>query len=213
MSSRVQTALASAKTVAAVERLAKADRRLAATIAQWDADQWLLNTPGGAVDLRTGKMRPAQIYDYATKITAVGPGGDCPTWRLFLRRITGNDDELIAFLRRMCGYALTGVTSEHALFFLYGTGANGKSVFINTVAGIIADYHKTAPIETFVASNSERHPTDLAGLRGARLVTATETEEGKPWAEAKIKTLTGGDKISARFMKQDFFEFSRSSNS
>ena len=91
--------------------------------------------------------------------------------------------------------------------FSYGTGANGKSVFINTVAGVLADYHTTAPIETFTASQSDRHPTDLAGLRGARLVTATETEEGRRWAESKIKVLTGGDKIAARFMRQDFFEF------
>ncbi|WP_373503766.1 phage/plasmid primase, P4 family [Aestuariivirga sp.] len=98
-------------------------------------------------------------------------------------------------------------TSAHALFFLYGLGANGKSVFIDTLAGVLGDYHKTAPIETFTASSGDRHPTDLAGLRGARLVTATETEEGRRWAEAKIKQLTGGDKISARFMRQDFFEY------
>src|SRR5690606_26604467 len=110
-------------------------------------------------------------------------------------RITGGDGELQAFLQRMCGYALTGSTREHALFFLYGTGANGKSVFLNTVSGVLADYAMTAPIETFMASNSDRHPTDLAGLRGGRLVTAIETEEGRRWAESKIKTLTGGDKI------------------
>ena len=78
---------------------------------------------------------------------------------------------------------------------------------MSTVAGVLGDYHRTAPIETFVASNGDRHPTDLAGLRGARLVTATETEEGRRWAEAKIKQLTGGDTISARFMRQDFFEY------
>ena len=203
----VAIALASGKTVAAVERLAKADRRIAATIDQWDADPWLLNTPGGIVDLRTGNMRPACPQDYCTKITAVPPGGDCPTWLAFLERVTGGDRDLIGYLRRVCGYALTGITREHALFFLYGTGANGKSVFVSTVAGILAGYHTTAPIETFTASQSERHPTDLAGLRGARLVTAVETEEGRRWAESKIKTLTGGDKISARFMRQDFFEF------
>jgi putative DNA primase/helicase len=204
---KIAAALASAKTVAAVERLAKADRRLAATIDQWDREPWVLNTPGGIIDLRTGKSRPARIDDYCTKITAVAPGGDCPTWESFLQRVTGNDDGLTKFLQRMCGYTLTGSTREHALFFLYGTGANGKSVFLSTVAGILADYHTTAPIETFTASQSERHPTDLAGLRGARLVTATETEEGRRWAESKIKALTGGDKISARFMRQDFFEF------
>ena len=121
--------------------------------------------------------------------------------------MTDGDHELVAFLQRVAGYALTGSTSAHALFFLYGTGANGKSVFVNTVAGILGDYHRTAPIETFTASSHERHPTDLAGLRGARLVTAVETEEGRRWAESRIKALTGGDKIAARFMRQDFFEF------
>ena len=88
-----------------------------------------------------------------------------------------------------------------------GSDANGKSVLVSTIAGILGDYHKTAPIETFVATAIASHPTDLAGLRGARLVTAVETEEGRRWAESKIKSLTGGDRISARFMRQDFFEF------
>jgi putative DNA primase/helicase len=204
---RVRMAVASAKTVAAVERLAKTDRRLAATTDQWDAMPSLLNTPAGIVDLRTSAMRPARIDDYATKITAIAPGGQCPTWDTFMRRVTGDDQELIAFLRRLCGYSLTGITREHALFFLYGTGANGKSVFLGTVASILGDYHTAAAIETFTASKSERHPTDLAHLRGARLVTATETEESRGWAESKIKVLTGGDKIAARFMRGDFFEF------
>jgi putative DNA primase/helicase len=204
---RVRMAVASAKTVTAVDRLAKSDRRLAATIDQWDVDPWLLNTPAGILDLRTGDMRPASIDDYATKITAITPGVQCPTWDTFMRRVTSDDQELIAFLRRLCGYALTGITSEHALFFLYGTGANGKGVFLSTVAGILGDYHTAAAIETFTASKSEHHPTDLAHLRGARLVTATETEAGCGWAESKMKALTGGDKIAARFMRGDFFEF------
>jgi putative DNA primase/helicase len=199
--------LASAKTVAAVERLAKADRRLAATVDQWDRDIWLLNTPIGTIDLRTGKLREHRIEDYITKSTAVSPGRDCPQWRTFLRRITGDDMELERFLQRMAGYCLTGSVAEHALFFGHGTGANGKGVFVSTLAAIMGDYATTAPMETFIASSGDRHPTDLAGLRGARLVTAQETEEGRRWAEAKIKTLTGGDKVAARFMRQDFFEF------
>jgi putative DNA primase/helicase len=107
----------------------------------------------------------------------------------------------------MTGYSLTGDTSEHALFFAYGIGANGKSTFLNAVSGMLGDYHKTAPIETFTASQTDRHPTDLAGLRGARMVPAVETEEGRLLAESKIKTLTGGDRIAARFMRQDFFEY------
>jgi putative DNA primase/helicase len=198
--------IASAKTVAAVERLARADRRLAATTDQWDADPWLLNTPSG---VRTAECRPHDPGDYMTKIAGVAPGASCllPHWNAFLNRVTGGDADLIAFLQRVVGYTLTGVTREHALFFLYDTGANGKSTFLNAITGAMGDYCRTAPIETFTASTSERHPTDLAGLRGARLVSAVETEEGRRWAESKIKALTGGDKISARFMRQDFFEF------
>jgi putative DNA primase/helicase len=200
-------ALASAKTVAAVERLAKADRRLAATAAQWDIGPWLLNTPAGVIDLHTGEVYPHRSDRYLTKITAVAPGGACPIFRTFLDRITAGDAELADYLQRLFGYALTGITREHALAFLYGTGANGKSVLLSSIAGILGDYHTTAPIETFTASHAERHPTDLASLMGARLVTASETEEGRPWAETKIKTLTGGDRVKARFMRQDFFEF------
>jgi putative DNA primase/helicase len=199
--------IASAVSVAAVERLARADRRHAATVNQWDADPWLLNTPAGIVDLRTGKLRPAARDDYCTKITAVAPCGDCPLWLSFLHRITEGNEELQRFMARMCGYALTGTTREHALFFLYGTGANGKSVFVNTISGLMGDYVTTAPIEAFIASANEHHPTDLAALQGARLVTAVETEDGRRWAEAKLKALTGGDRIAARFMRQDFFEF------
>jgi putative DNA primase/helicase len=146
-----------------------------------------------------------------TKITAIAPSGECPLFLGFLDRITGSDHELAAYVRRAFGYALTGLTREHALFFAHRTGANGKSVLLSTVAGILGDYHRTAPIETFTAANGERHPTDLAGLRGARLVSATETEEGRRWAESRVKQLTGGDVISARFMRLDFFEFLRPS--
>lgn len=107
----------------------------------------------------------------------------------------------------MLGYGLTGDTSAHALFFAYGCGANGKSVCIDTAAGILKDYHATTPIEAFTVSTTDRHPTDLARLRGARLVTAVETEEGRRWAESRVKSLTGGDRIAARFMRMDFFEY------
>lgn len=200
-------AIASAKTVAAVERLAKADRRHACTVDAWDHDAWLLNTPAATIDLRTGDSRSHDRRDLLTKITPVGPHGECPVFCGFLKRVTGDDEDLQKFLKRMAGYMLTGSTREHALFFLYGTGRNGKSVFINTLAGLLGEYHCTAPMEAFTASNSERHPTELAMMRGARLVTAIETEEGRSWAESRIKALTGGDRISARFMRQDFFEF------
>src|ERR1017187_1284583 len=128
-------------------------------------------------------------------------------WRRFLDRVTDGNAELQAFLQRVIGDCLSGSVCEHALFFLYGTGANGKSVFLSTIAGLLADYAKTAPASAFTASSTDQHPTDLAGLRGARFVTAIETEDGRWWAEAKIKSLTGGDRILARFMRQDFFEY------
>ena len=204
---KIAAKLASSGTVGGVERLARADRRHAATTAEWDADPWLLNTPGGVVDLKTGRQRSHDRADRMTKITTATPGGDCPIWRQFLAEVTGGDAELQAYLQRMTGYALTGSTQEHALFFLYGTGANGKSVFVNTLATILGDYATNAPMDTFMETRTDRHPTDMAGLRGARFVAAIETEQGRRWAESKVKNLTGGDKISARFMRQDFFEF------
>lgn len=204
---KVAAKVASAATVAAVERLSRADRRHAATVDQWDPDPWLLNTPGGMVDLRTGVGRPHSREDYTTKIASASPRGAPVAWLSFLNDVTGGDAELQRYLARMAGYALTGVTTEHALFFLYGTGANGKSVFVNTLSAVFGDYATNAPMDTFMETRSDRHPTDLAGLRGARLVTAIEVEKGKRWAEAKIKSLTGGDKISARFMRQDFFDY------
>jgi putative DNA primase/helicase len=202
--------ITAAQTVAAVERLARSDRRHAATVEQFDADPWLLNTPTGTVDLRTGKAREHCRGDFLTKLTGAGLArkrDGCPLWQQFLERVTGGDAALQQFLQRVAGYCLTGVTREHALFFLHGRGANGKGVFLNSLAGALGDYAKTAPIGTFLDTREEQHPTDLAGLCGARLVTAVETEDGRRWAEAKIKTLTGGDRIAARFMRQDFFEY------
>jgi len=208
--------IASAHTVAAIERLARADRRHASVSEDWDADIMALSTPGALAPLKrdqektTMHIRPNDPLDYCTKITGtiIGEAGaPCPMWLEFLNIVMGGDQDIIAYLQRVCGYCLTGSIKEHALFFLYGTGGNGKGVFINTIRGIMGTYHTTAPIDTFTITNSTSHPTDLAGLRGARLVTAVETEEGRRWSESKTKALTGGDEISARFMRQDFFTF------
>jgi putative DNA primase/helicase len=199
--------LGSAKTVNAIVQLARADRRHAAVSEQWDTNPWLLNTPAGTIELPKGRLRGHCREDYITKITATTPGGPCPLWEKFLSRIMDSDTELIGYLQRVAGYALTGSIREHAFFFCYGTGANGKGVFLNTLAAVLGDYATVAPMETFLASKNDRHPTDLAGLRGARLVTAQETEEGRRWDETKTKALTGGDPISARFMRQDFFTY------
>ena len=171
-----------------VERFAKADPELLVTMKYWNSDPWLLGTPGGTIDLRTGELRHSSQDEGITKITAVSPNADgCPLW-LKLNQATGNDVELIRFLQQFCGYCLTGITREHALVFVYGPGGNGKSVFLNTVTTILKDYSVTSAMETFTASTSDRHPTDLAMLAGSRLVTASETEEGRAWAEARIKS-------------------------
>lgn len=206
-SPRLRARLASSSTISAVERIARSDPKHASLAEQWDADVWLLNTPGGVVNLHSGLIRPHDRGDKMTKVSTAVPQGDCPIWRSFLSDVTGGDAELMIYLQRMVGYCLTGVTSEHALFFLYGTGANGKSVFVNVIATILGDYAANAPMDTFMETRSDRHPTDLAGLRGARFVASIETEQGRRWNESKIKTITGGDKVSARFMRQDFFEY------
>ena len=191
-----------------VERFAKADPKVAVTMKYWNSDPWLLGTPGGTVDLRSGLVRPASPEDGITKVTSVTPDtSGCPRWLRFLAETTGNDGELIRFLQQWCGYSLTGITREHALVFVYGPGGNGKSVFLNTATTILKDYSVTSAMETFTASTSDKHPTDLAMLAGSRLVTASETEEGRAWAEARIKALTGGDPITARFMRRDFFTY------
>jgi putative DNA primase/helicase len=216
-------AVAAARTVAAVVQLARADRRLAATAEQWDANHMQLvtagndgkgfaaiDTPAAAYDLFTGLARAPEPLDYMTRATACSAAPartPHPQWSAFLDRITAGDVDMQSFLQRYIGYCCTGLTTEHAFVFAYGTGANGKSTFINTIVRIFGDYAAVADMGTFIASNTERHPTDLAKLRGARLVVSQETQKGRHWDETKIKALTGGDRLTARFLRQDFFDF------
>ncbi len=199
--------ISSHKTINAVERLAASDPLIAATAGVWDQDQMLLNTPSGIVNLQTGEIAGHDPTLMITRLAGASPGDHCARWIKFLDEITGSDHDLICYLQRLCGYCLTGSTSEQVFFFLHGQGANGKSVFLQVLAAVLGDYATTAPLDTFMASNSDRHPTDLAGLRGARMVAVHETETGRSWAESRIKALTGGDPIKARFMHRDFFEF------
>jgi putative DNA primase/helicase len=204
---KAKTRLASAATMSAIERLVRTDPRHSATVEEWDANVWLLNTPGGIVDLRTGARGPHDRARRMTRVTTATPQGESAVWRTFLDSVTGGDAELQGYLQRVVGYCLTGDLSTHALFFLYGTGANGKSVFVNVISTVLGDYAANAPMDTFMETRSDRHPTDLAGLRGARFVSATETEQGRRWNESKIKAITGGDHITARLMHQDFFTY------
>ena len=207
---KAATRLRQADTVAKVAGLARSNAAQAASVEQWDADPWLLGTPGGTVDLQTGVLRAACRTDYITKQAAVTPapeGTPAPLWTKFLERITSGDAVLQAYLQRFFGYTLTGSIRENVFVFGYGTGANGKSVCVNTVQGILGAYALSIPSEMLMVGQADRHPTELARLRGIRLAVGSETEQGKQWAESKIKRLTGGDKIPARFMHRDFFEF------
>lgn len=198
------------KRVENVASLARSNSELVGTVDQWDRDLWTINTPAGIVDLRTGELLPADPLAYCTKSTAVEPapaGTRAPVWEAFLARTYAHDPELIPFVQRFLGYSTTGSTREHALAFAWGEGGNGKGVLLNTAMGILGDYAQPAGLDTFLASNNERHPTDMAGMRGARMVVASEVSAGKAWDEAKVKALTGGDKIRARFMRQDEFSF------
>ncbi len=203
-----KTSIAKAATAAGVERLAKSDPVLSTTRDD-DKDGFLLGTPDGTVDLRTGAIRQAAKGDLLTKSTAVTPDAQAsrPVFNKFLHEITDGDGDLQEYLQLVAGYCLTGSTREEALFFVYGPGGNGKTKFLNALAGAMGDYAKSASMDLLNVSHGERHPADLASLCGARLVTASETQDGRRWDVQRVKQLTGGDPISARLMRQDFFTF------
>ncbi len=203
-------AIASAKTVAAVERIARADRVISAEIERFDMQRYKLNTDSGTIDLKTGAISAPRRKDYLTQkagCTVAPPGTLHPIWTKFLKRITNDDKYLMDFLQRFVGYCLSGDISEHSFIFAYGTGRNGKGTFINTVKKILGDYATVADINLFLENRSEQHPTNVAKLRGARLVIAQEIPQGRSWNEQIIKNITGGDPLTARFMRQDFFDF------
>lgn len=199
-----------AGSVNAVETMTRSNAEIIATAEQFDSNLMLLGTPTGTVDLSTGELMKPERSHWITKHCKVSPakkGTPAPLWEAFLKRTFDGNNELIEFMQRAAGYALTGHTTEHKLLFMFGTGSNGKSVFLNTIFSIMGDYAKRAAAQTFLNSSGDKHPTDLAGLQGARLVAGSELPAGKAWNESVIKDLTGGDIITARFMRQDYFDY------
>lgn len=191
-----------------VEYFAQRNPDIAIAHDTWDAEPFYLGTPGGTVDLKTGKLVASDPGLFITRTTSVAPRPGAPKrWLKFIEEVTNGDADFARYLQTILGYCLTGSTREHALFFAEGAGGNGKSVLLNTATRILADYATTAAMDTFTASKGDRHPTDLARLDGARLVAASETTEGRAWDESRIKQLSGGDRIAARYMRADFFEF------
>lgn len=175
----------------------------------FDNDQWAFNCANGTLDLRTAMLRPHNPVDRLTKISAIqyDPNAKCDTWLKFLDRVMGGNVELIKYLQRALGYSLIGGNSEQRLFFCYGNGANGKSVFIETIAAIFDEYCVATRIDTFVQHRTGGIPNDVARLAGARLVTVSETADGQHLHEPLIKDLTGGDTITARYLHKEYFDF------
>ena len=174
-----------------------------------DADRYLFNTPNLTLDLRDARAYPPRREDLITRVAGAPAvaGSECPTWLAFLDQIMAGDQEVIDFLQRAIGYSMTGDVSERCLFILYGTGANGKSTFVEAVRNIMGDYARNTPIETFTTRREGGIPNDIAALAGARFVTAGESQEGMGLNEALVKLLTGDDAVSARFLNREFFDF------
>lgn len=197
------------RAISAMVELAKSEPGIPVLSDQLDSDIWLLNCKNGTLDLRTGELRPHNRKDYITRIipTEYDPYADFEEWAKFLHRIMNDNAELISFLQRAVGYSLTGSTREQCLFMLYGCGANGKTTFLEAISDVLAGYAQRTPTDTLLAKDTSGISNDIARLKGARFVVASEVEEGKRMAESLVKQMTGGEKMTARFMRAEYFEF------
>lgn len=197
-----------AAVIDAVARLVRRAPDIALSGLEFDADPDTLGTADGLYSLRTSERLAPDPGLRISKTTAVAPAPGTPKrWARFLQDTTGGDQALVEYLQRLCGYCLTGHTREESLEFIYGPGGNGKGVFMGTLLDIAGGYGRQASMDTFIRSRSDRHPADLADLQGARVVFAAESAEGARWDEQRVKMATGRDKISARFMRGNFFEY------
>ena len=189
--------------------LAKSELGIPLRIEDLDTDPYLLGVTNGVINLRTGGLRENSKAEFITKQAPVvySPEAKCPLWMSFLNQAMNNDQEMINYLQIIIGYSLTGDTREQKLFFLYGYGANGKSVFVNTIQEMLGDYAKQTPVSTLMTRARGSVNNDVARLKSARFVATTETEEGSKFNESELNLLTGQDVITARFFRQEFFEF------
>lgn len=177
---------------------------------EWDAEPWALNCDNGTLNLKTDELRQHQSEELITRLVPVAyrPDASCPTWDYVQSHIAANDEDLVAFKRRAFGYGITGDTSEQCLFIHYGTGANGKSTELTAIQDTLGrDYAQHMPTETVLTKRQASIPNDVARLKGARFVTAIEAEAGRRLAEALVKQLTGGDRVTARLLYSEYFEF------
>ena len=175
----------------------------------FDRHKYLFNVENGILDLKTGKLQPHDRELNMTKITNVNfdEKAKCPVWDLFLNQIFKGDSALIEYMQRLVGYSLTGDISEQSMYFLVGGGSNGKSTFVNTIKKLMGDYGLQTNSDTFIKKKSDGANNDIARLASSRFVSAVESEEGEKLQESLVKTITGGEQILARFLRQEFFEF------
>jgi P4 family phage/plasmid primase-like protien len=206
-----QRSLSALGTTATVQQAAT-DPRIVAPIAELDARAFELNTPAGIVDLTTGRLRPNDPTALHTRITTVGPDPDADParWSAFLAETFAGLDGLTGYVQRLVGYSVAGVVREHILPFAFGSGANGKGVLLETLRAVLGDYATTAPNGFLMAKAFPSHETEIARLKGARMVICSEVNEGDRFDEARVKQLTGGDSLTARFMRADHFTFAPS---
>lgn len=192
-----------------VELAARAQPEVSTENSDWNADPWLLGTPGGVVELQTGKLRPGQPGDMISKTAAVTPAkkADCPRWLKFLGEALEGKADNIAFFQRMCGYTLTGLTREESILFIAGKPGTGKGTSTKTLMSIMRDYARAVPSHMFTTSGWHAAEYYRATLMNARLILASEPEKGSTWSDAFVNELTGGDKISGRIPTGQPFEF------
>ncbi len=192
--------------------LGKSDPAITAKPEDFDRDPMLLNVGNGTLDLATGRLRPHNPNDRLAKITPINfdPAAGCPVWTAFIDRIMGYKPELVEFLKRASGYSLTGQTREQAFLFLYGTGRNGKSTLANSLLALAGEYGTKVAAETLLGMRRDGGAAsgDVARLAGTRLVIASELPEGAKLNESLIKDLTGQDRITARYLFRECFDFS-----
>jgi putative DNA primase/helicase len=185
------------------------ERKIRITPKEVDQEPLLLNVLNGTIDLKTGELKPSMKNKYITKCAQVtyDQTATCATWVSFLLRIMNGNVRLITFLQKAVGWALTGDMSEQVMFILYGSGANGKSTFLNAIMDILGEYAMSTQTETFMRKNGNVMSNDIARLRGARFVTTVEAEEGRRLSEPLIKQVTGQDVLTARFLYGEYFDF------
>lgn len=181
---------------------------LAANAKDFDQMPWWVSVNNGSINLKVGEISQHDRNHLNTRLihSDYSATAKCPTWLTFLERVQP-DPEMRQFLQRAIGYSLTGDTGEQCLFFLYGMGRNGKSVVIETLAELMGSYHTATRIESLSGKGAGGIPNDIAALAGARYVTVSETPEGAKLNESLVKDLTGGDTITARFLRHEFFSF------